>query len=299
MRALNPDQLHALVEVIDLGSFTAAARKLNLTQPAISLQIRNLERRLGLRLVERSGKSAYATAPGRQLVDHARRMGREAEAALSSMRRYREGWLGSVRIGTGVSSLIYRLPPILKQLRERHADIDLAITIDTSVGVAERILANEIDIGFVTLPVAQRELVVTPLIEEPLLAAFPADASDIPAEITPDYVASQGLILEAPRGAVRLLTTQWLAAHGAAVATVMELDNTEAIKCVVALGLGVAIVPSSAISASDTPIAVRPLKPALIRTLGLIHRRDKPGNPAFDIVRRALATLAEPAGNSG
>ena len=74
----------------------------------------------------------------------------------------------------------------------------------------------------------------------------------------------------------------------------MELDNTEAIKCVVALGLGVAIVPSSAISASDTPIAVRPLKPALIRTLGLIHRRDKPGNPAFDIVRRALATLAEP-----
>src|SRR5687767_3841420 len=106
MRGLNPDQLRALTEVVELGSFTAAARRLNLTQPAISLQIRQLEERLGLTLVERLGKRAYATAPGRELVEHAQRMAREADAALAAMRRYHEGWLGRVRVGTLVSALI-------------------------------------------------------------------------------------------------------------------------------------------------------------------------------------------------
>ena len=62
MRRLSLDQLHAVVEVVQLGSFSAAARSLNLTQPAVSLQVRELEQRLGVQLVERLGKRAYATA---------------------------------------------------------------------------------------------------------------------------------------------------------------------------------------------------------------------------------------------
>ena len=65
MRSLNLDQLRALGEVVRLGSFSAAARKLNLSQPAVSLQIRELESRVGVRLVERMGKRAYATEAGR------------------------------------------------------------------------------------------------------------------------------------------------------------------------------------------------------------------------------------------
>ena len=65
MRSLNLDQLRALMEVVELGSFSAAARRLNLTQPAVSLQIRELERRFGVRLIERLGKQAHATVPGR------------------------------------------------------------------------------------------------------------------------------------------------------------------------------------------------------------------------------------------
>jgi DNA-binding transcriptional LysR family regulator len=294
MRGLNPDQLRALTEVVELGSFTAAAWRLNLTQPAVSLQIRQLEERLGMTLVERLGKRAYATAPGRELVEYAQRMAREADAALAAMRRYREGWLGRVRLGTLVSTLIYRLPPLLKQLRERHPDVELVIAIDTSIGIAERILANALDIGFVTWPVTHRELEATPLIEEPLVAAFPPDDTDIPAEVTPAYCADRGLIFEQPRGGVRRLTLDWLTAHGVTAPTVMELDNTEAIKCVVALGLGFAILPSSATRSTDG-IVLRPLKPALIRTLGVIHRRDKPGDAAFAIVRSALMSLAEPA----
>ena len=72
MRGLNLDQLRALLEVVERGSFSAAARGLNLTQPAVSLQIRELKRRFGLRLIERLGKRAHATVPGRELIEVAR-----------------------------------------------------------------------------------------------------------------------------------------------------------------------------------------------------------------------------------
>src|ERR1700741_2778970 len=74
MRSLNLDQLRTFAEVLAQGSFSAAARALNLTQPAVSLQIRQLEARLSVRLIERFGKQAHATAPGQDLLDHARRI---------------------------------------------------------------------------------------------------------------------------------------------------------------------------------------------------------------------------------
>ena len=101
MRRLSLDQLHAVVEVVRLGSFSAAARNLNLTQPAVSLQVRELEERLGLKLVERIGKRAYATAAGAELIERARRIEREVDDALDAMRRRRDGGLARIRIGTG------------------------------------------------------------------------------------------------------------------------------------------------------------------------------------------------------
>src|SRR6185437_3938986 len=100
MRSLNLDQLRALIEVVELGSFSAAARRLNLTQPAVSLQIRELESRCGLELVERLGREVHATPPGRALLAYARRIVDECGAAETAMRRFRDGWLGQVRLGT-------------------------------------------------------------------------------------------------------------------------------------------------------------------------------------------------------
>ena len=117
MRSLNLDQLRTLTEVVTCGSFSAAARRLNLTQPAVSLQIRELETRLGVRLVERLGKQAHATEPGRELVQAARRILEECGALEQAMRRYRQGWLGRVRVGTTLTALTYRLPAIACQAR--------------------------------------------------------------------------------------------------------------------------------------------------------------------------------------
>ena len=119
MRNLNLDQLQALVEVVELGSISAAAKRLNLTQPAVSLQIRELEGRLGMPLLRRAGRQATPTSAGRELADHARDIFDTTRRALTVVRRHKDGSLGRVRIGSGNAALRYLLLPVLKRLRAR------------------------------------------------------------------------------------------------------------------------------------------------------------------------------------
>src|SRR3954469_20554089 len=153
MRSLNLDQLRALATVARLGSFSAAARELNLTQPAVSLQIRELESRIGLRLVDRVGKQARATSAGRDLIAHADRIMAEADRALAAMRGHKEGHAGRVHLGTGPTALAYILPPVLQKLREDHSDIDLVVTTGTIDTITECMLENVMDLGLTALPV--------------------------------------------------------------------------------------------------------------------------------------------------
>ena len=295
MRGLNPDHLRALTEVVAQGSFTRAAKRLHLAQPTISLQIRDLEMRLGVRLVDRLGKRAFATAAGRELIEHAGRIAQETDRLLAAMRRHRDGGLGQVRIGSSTTALIYHLPPVLQDLRKRHPNIELVVTTGTTNGVVERMLRNEIDLGVVSLPISERLLQVVPLRSEPLVAIFSANIRDVPARVTPRFLLQHPLLLEYARAHVRALIMDWLSAGGQEPRPAMELDNLEAVKRMVASGLGASIVPAAAIldAHEKSSLAVRPLKPALSRTLALVQRRDKPGDAALQHVREALLALAD------
>jgi DNA-binding transcriptional LysR family regulator len=296
MRSVNPDHLRALTEVVGQGSFTRAARRLNLAQPTVSLQIRELEARLGVRLIDRLGKRAFATAAGRELIEHARRIAEETDQLLTAMRRHRDGWLGQVRIGSSTTALIYHLPPVLQGLRTKHPSIELIVTTGTTTGVVERILRNEIDLGIVSLPISERSLDVVPLKDEPLVAIFSARVKNVPARVTPQFLLQHPLLLEFARAHVRALIINWLSVASAEPRPAMELDNLEAVKRMVAAGLGASIVPAAAVAERDArqDVLVRPLKPALTRTLALVQRRDKPSNAALLHVREALMALAEP-----
>ena len=96
---------------------------------------------------------------------------------------------------------------------------------------------------------------------------------------------------------MRALIVDWLAQGGAEPRPAMELDNLEAVKRMVASGLGASIVPAAAIAEADSNagLAARPLKPALTRTLALVQRRDKPSDAALQHVREALLSLKDPA----
>jgi DNA-binding transcriptional LysR family regulator len=293
MRSLNLDQLRTFMEVVSLGNFSAAGRRLNLTQPAVSLHVRELEQRFGLRLVERLGKQAYPTAPGRHLFAHAERLFRDCELIDATMRRYREGWLGRVHIGTTLTALSYELPPVLRRLREEYPGIDLLVTNMSTRDSIENIMKNAIDIALVTLPVKEPRLRITPLRPEMLVAILPANTQSVPAVVTPAYAARQSLVLEHARGAVHALVAQWLSPEMPLSREPMLMGTVEAMKTAVALGLGMSIVPDVAVSEPSSEIVVRPLKPALPCTLALIERRNKPDDQALEIVRGMLLELRQ------
>ena len=295
MRSLNLDQLRALVEVTEQGSFSAAARRLNLTQPAVSLQIRELEGRIGLLLVERLGRRAYATAAGEELLEHARRIAAEAEAALAAMRRHKDGWLGRVRIGTSDVALTYLLPPVLRALHTRHPNIGLLISVGATTDMVRRMRSNDIDLGLVTLPVDEREFRTTPMRAEPFAAILPPAEASASERLTPAHLDRPDLILFQPGTAWRRQLQEWLADGGVQARPAMEIGHTEAVKQAVAAGLGASVVPLCSLTGEYAlpALVVRPLHPALSWNLGLVQRRDKPDTPALRCVREALLTLAE------
>jgi len=293
MRSLNLDQLRALVEVVECGSFSAAARRLNLTQPAVSLQIRELERRLGVRLIERMGKHAHPTAPCRELITAAEGIFRECDLAYAAVRRFRDGLVGRVQVGTALTAMVYLLPPILRALRVDYPGIDLVVSNMPSKDSIEKVLQNKLDLALVTVPVDERQLRVTPLLVEPMVAIFPADTRGLPAEVTPEFVARQPLLVltEQKTSAGYPLVVSWLSAAAPLPRQPMPVGTVEALKASVGSNVGMAIIPEVALSRHAAEIVARPLKPPLFRTLTLIEHRNKTNEPALEIVRSALLTL--------
>lgn len=250
-----------------------------------------------MQLVERIGKRAYPTEPGRHLVEHARRIIEEGDLAAATMRRYREGWLGRVRVGAS-GTLVYMLPQALRPLRDSHPGLEISINLGSAPDIARLVQDNQLDIALITLPIDQGKarispLRTTPLREESLVAILPTDVSKPPAAVTPEYLASHPLVIAPAHSNLTVQMMHWLASAPERPRVVMELDSAEAIKFAVAAGLGVSILPPLAAAEGSAAIIVRPLRPPLLRTLALVQRRDKPDEPALRLVREALVTLGE------
>ena len=296
MRSLNLDQLRAFVEVVAHGSFTAAAKELNLTQPAVTHQIHELERRLNVALVERLGKRAHLTEAGERLIEHARSLLDEDMRTRSDMRRFADGWIGRVRIGTSMTVLMYLLPPLLQRLKTEHPLLDINLKAGLTASTLELLKANALDVGLCALPVDDPAFEVTPLFKDDLVAILPPETVHAPKAATPAFLAQGPLILINPNSALRRTTDAWLSRAGPPPKPVMEFDNVEAIKSVVAVGLGASIVPSLCLGAGHIPAAnmiVRPLNPRAARPVGLVKLRGKHDTQAMKLVTKAILTLRE------
>ncbi|MFZ2872224.1 LysR family transcriptional regulator [Zavarzinia sp.] len=293
MRDLNLDQLRAFLAVVEAGGFSAAARRLNLSQPAVSVQIRELESRLGLRLIDRLGKRAHPTAAGAELVEHGQGIMAAVEAAESAMRRHRDGWLGRVRIGTGAATLTYLLPPVLRDLRGAYPQIEVSVATGTTDDMIDHLMANRMDIGIVTLPVSHPGIELTVIDTKQLVAILPAAQGALPPVLRPADLEGLPLVIEHRGSNLTRLVLDWLAAGGVTPAPILEYDGLEAVKAIVAAGLGYSIIQLEATKdgVARDQLVVRPLDPALPRVIALARRRDKPVDRALAIVTTALMTL--------
>jgi DNA-binding transcriptional LysR family regulator len=283
--------LWTLSEVARHGSFSRAAATLHLSQPAVSLHVRQLEERLGLPLLDRVGKRAFPTRAGEALLAHAARAFAEIEAARQSIERMRGVVSGRVRLGTGATASIYLLPPVLRRLRARYPELELVVVTGNAPEMAAAVTRNELDLAIVTLPVRARELTVSLLFTDPLVAIAPAErAWRRRAPLTPAELGRHPLILYERGGTIRRVIDDWFRRAGVSPRIAMELGNAEAIKKLVSAGLGLSV--SSAISIREEVAggqlrAIR-LDPPLARRLGLLRRRDKPPSPALEVIVAAL-----------
>ena len=122
---LSPVHVRTFSEVVRQASFSRAAERLHLSQPAVSHHIRHLEHALGARLLERAGRRAFPTHAGELLLEHAGRALAELEAARQAIQRLRGVVAGRVRLGTGATASTYLLPDALRRLRAHHPELDL------------------------------------------------------------------------------------------------------------------------------------------------------------------------------
>jgi DNA-binding transcriptional LysR family regulator len=298
MRSLNLDQLRAFVEVVERGSFTAAAKELNLTQPAVTHQVQELERRFQVSLVERFGKRAYLTQAGEKLIEHARNLLDEDSRTQVAMRRFGDGWLGRVRVGTSMTVLMYVLPPILRQLKTDHPQLEINLKAGLTATTLQMLKINALDLGLCALPIEDPVFETAPLFNDELVAILPAALGRVPKKVTPAFLSQCPLILGSENSALRRTIADWLALAGPPPRPLMEFDNVEAIKSVVAVGLGASIVPSLSLGAGHVAMAntlVRPLNPRASRRVGLVRLQGKRGTDGMELVFAALLTLRQRA----
>ena len=248
---LNPAHVRTLAAVAREGSFSRAAQRLHLSQPSVSLHIRALEERLGLPLLRRTGRRAVPTRAGAVLLAHAGRAFAELEAGEHALHALRGCVAGQVRVGTGATESIHLLPPVLGTLRRD----------------------------------------VAPFFTDVLVGIGPPDGSRARRRpLSPAALTRHPLILYARGGAIRPLIDRWLRAGRARPHIIMELGDVEAIKRLVAAGLGWTVASAVAVGMERRSgvLSVHALRPRLTRRLGLVRRRDATPSPAVEAVRGAL-----------
>lgn len=298
MRGLNLDQLATFVEVIERGSFSAAADRLNLTQPAVSLQVRQLEKRLGVRLIERVGRRARPTSAGSELLVHARHIAEAVTAAQESLAPYASGAIGRVRIGSGATACIHFLPAVLRDLRQRFPKLEITISTGNAGDVLRQIEDNVLDVGLVTLPASGRMFDVSPLLEDEFVVVSSTEGDPLPRSVTAQVLARHPIVLYEPGAQTQRILDDWFAEAGLRIKPAMEIGSVEAMKELVLAGLGCGIVPRMAVDTAYHPpeLRIQPLSPRLTRSLGVVMRRDKPLHRGLRetvaALRRASSTFA-------
>ncbi|HED4183752.1 LysR family transcriptional regulator [Enterobacter mori] len=277
MTTLNLGYLATFRLVIQRGSFSAAADVLGISQPAVSLQIRQLEQFLQTRLVERTGRGIKATAAGQALLIHGERIEQAVDETLRSVSAFNHDVSGTITLGTGATACIHLLPPLLQQLRSDYPLLRVGVTTGNTLDIVRAIEENRLDMGLVTLPVSGRALDMMPVMDEEFVFIASQAQQAMFTDLRPDALHTLPLIAFESGSGTRALIDGWFEASGLTIAPAMQLGSIEAIKRMVRSGLGYSIVPKMAVEqkADREGLCVSSLSPVLQRQLAVVMRQDK------------------------
>ncbi len=236
---MDPALLQTFLAVQKHLNFTLAAKELYLSQPAVSRQIRKLERELGVRLFEQLGKSISLTAAGRTLEREAEKLLGNIERISEAVKAHSGAARGTLRLGASTTPGFYLLPPLLGRFHQRYPEVELSYIIDNSLRIEEAILRNELDLGFVGAHLAHDDLQMDPVVEDEIVFfASPKHPLARRGRVPLQALAEELWVVREKGSATRQLVEARLSASGVSIGRAITLGCPEAVKAVVAAGLG-------------------------------------------------------------
>lgn len=292
--------LRYTLAIAEAGHMTRAAEALGVTQPTLSAMLKKLEAEIGTPLFDRTGRGVEPTEAGRAFLEHAAAAVRAADRAAESVRELAGLERGSIRIGGGATAMGELLPAAVGRVRRDHPALRFTIREAGSAAVASAVLAGELDLGVVTLPVnvpGHDELLTVRTIKDDLRLILPpghrlegrdgflwADLQDEP------------IVAFEAGSAVRAVIDQAAESAGISLDVVVELRSIASIRRMVAAGVGVGFVSRFALKGSAPGLECRDAP--LGRSLALVRRRDRqPSHATAEFERAMLDVMASIAGD--
>ncbi len=286
---MDADSLAAFLEIADAGSFSGAAGRLHVSQPAISKRIAGLEGRLGARLFDRIGRRVMLTEAGRTLLPYARRVREDLEDGRRALSHLSPRVQGRLAIGTSHHIGLHRLPKVLKSFTHAHPDVDLDIQFMDSEVACEAVLAGKLELGIVTLPATPLPGLESQRIwPDPLaVVVSPEHALARRKRVSLAELARHPAVLPDEATYTHRIIKAELAKHGVEPRVRLATNYLETLKMLVGIGLGWSVLPRSMLDASVRALTIPGFAPA--RSLGAVwHRKRTLSAPA----RRLLDHLA-------
>ncbi len=295
--ALNLKQLEYFVHVAELGSFTRAADHLDIAQPALSRQVRQLEIELRQTLLVRNGRGVTTTEAGRRLLEHGRGILHQVARAKEDMEEMRGAPVGHAALGLPPTVGRILTVTLVDEFRKRFPKASVGIVEGLSVGISEWLASGRIDVGLVYNPAPTPLLETRALVVEPLYLIGPASGRRATAKMGPPVplkeLAAHGLIIPSRPNALRMLVESRLADMGERIHVALEIDGIPAILDLVARGHGFAVLSLNAIRHDPLRAHLLPrpiMRPALTTTLAVATSAQRPLTP---LARQLVELLVE------
>lgn len=243
-------QLKAFLAIAEAKTFTAGARRVNVTQAAISMQIRQLEDEVGLQLFTRTPRRVILTEAGEYLLERARKILREHDSALAEIAEVAGAEYGRLRIGSASGTFsMTQLPGILSSLLEKFPNAELTVSAGTSQALVEKMMHGEIDTAFVSLPVDNLNINTESLFSDEIVAiAHPKHPLAKEKYISAATLAGEKLILGERGGNTRRMIDEFFQAANVRPNITMELSRQEAVTRMVEIGLGVGMAGAKSVA---------------------------------------------------
>ena len=274
-------QLDSFVRVAEAGSFSRAAVALNLAQPTLSRQVALLERRLGQRLLVRTGRGAAPTEAGELLLVHARTMLEIARRAEDELRELHASPAGRVSVGLPPRIARAFSADLVQRFRARFPRAVLAVTEGLSLHLHEWLIAGRLDLALLFDPPPSPLLEYRTLMREPLRLVAPPGGPALPARVGLAALAELPMVLPSAPNAIRSLVDAALRPRRIGLQIVAEVGAVQTVVALVAQGVGYTVLPPSALAQSGDPAAatlrhcaIGP--PAIRNTLLLATPRARP-----------------------